>query len=108
MKSFKGTKGNWSIGNGGRCIVSTEKPKRRGYGEYDYDVDVEMAGGYLVCESVPTEHDAKLITAAPKMLQLLQEMDDFLRPSIKGEKCYIKTGGMYHERMKDLLQAILS
>lgn len=32
MKDFMGTKGNWSIGNGGHCIVSTEKPKRRGYG----------------------------------------------------------------------------
>lgn len=108
MKDFKGAKGNWSIGSGGHCIVSTERPKRRGYSEHDYNVDVEMAGGYLVCESVPTEHDAKLIAAAPEMLQLLQEMDGFLRPLVKGEKSYIKTGGMYHERMKELLNKILN
>ena len=48
MKSFKGTKGNWSICNGGRCIVFTEKLKRHRYDEYDYDVDVKMARDYLV------------------------------------------------------------
>lgn len=108
MKDFKGTAGSWSIGNGGRCIISTEKPKRRGYGEYDYDVDVEMAGGYLVCESVPTEHDAKLIAAAPEMLNLLKEMDEYLGPSFEGQINEIKTTSIFHARMKELLEMILS
>ena len=104
MKDFKGTKGNWSIGNGGHCIVSTERPKRRGYSEHDYNVDVEMAGGYLVCESVPTEHDAKLIAAAPEMLNLLKEMDEYLYPKFEGQINEIKTTSIFHARMKELLE----
>ncbi len=73
---------------------------------YTEDIkDTSIAGIWSIEEEGMA--NAKLIAAAPKILQLLQEMDDFLRPSIKGEKCYIKTGCMYHERMKDLLQAIL-
>ncbi len=108
MKNFKGTAGSWSIGNGGRCIISTEKPKRRGYSEHDYNVDVEMAGGYLVCESVPTEHDAKLIASAPEMLNLLKEMDEYLDPKFEGQINEIKTTSIFHARMKELLETILS
>lgn len=107
MKDFKGTKGNWSIGNGGRCIVSTERPKRRGYSEHDYNVDVEMAGGYLVCESVPTEHDAKLIAAAPEMLNLLKEMDEYLDPKFEGQINEIDSKSKFHAKIKDIIYNIL-
>lgn len=45
-----------------------------------------------MCESVPTENDAKLITAAPEMLNLLKEINE------------IKTTSMFHARMKELLE----
>lgn len=82
MKKFKRTKGSWIIGNGGHFIVSAEKLKCSGY----------------------SEHDAKLIAAAPEMLNLLKEMDEYLDPKFEGQINEIKTTSIFHARMKELLE----
>ena len=122
MKDFNGTKGEWewTIKDGNREIsLGTQKQKMISIHQKEYNnntdnsvvytediKDTSIAGIWSIEEEDIC--NAKLIAAAPEMLQLLQEMDGFLRPLVKGEKSYIKTGGMYHERMKELLETILS
>ena len=85
MKKFKRTKGSWIIGNGGHFIVSAEKLKCSGY----------------------SEHDAKLIAAAPEMLNLLKEMDEYLDPKFEGQINEIDSKSEFHARIKDIIYNIL-
>lgn len=69
------TKGNWSIGKTGRCVVSDTIPddmKNTSTGH----TEVEYYGGYLIGESIWREADAKLISAAPDMLEALKNLEN--------------------------------
>lgn len=65
------TKGNWSKGKGGWCIVTDDKSeidlKKR-----DTPDSVEYYGGALICESVK-DKDINIISASPELLEALQE-----------------------------------
>lgn len=65
------TGGNWSIGRNTGCVVSdvssTEEDKRTGHGDSEY------YGGVLICESIRTPEDAKLIALAPALLEAVKE-----------------------------------
>lgn len=62
------TNGNWSVGRHG-CVVSdtvaSTEDQRTGHGDSKY------YGGVLICESIRTPEDAKLIASAPTMLKML-------------------------------------
>lgn len=64
------TNGNWSVGRHG-CVVSdtvaSTEDQRTGHGDSEY------YGGVLICESVRTPEDAKLIAAAPVLLEAVKE-----------------------------------
>lgn len=68
------TKGNWKIGNNFSNVVTDKRTERPTYSESDYEREKEYYGGYIVCESIMTKEDAKLIVAAPDMLNALQEL----------------------------------
>lgn len=74
MEKFKGTKGKWKIGKTNGVVVSdnikqaTENDERTGHSESEY------YGGLLICESIRSEYDAKLIASAPELLKALKEM----------------------------------
>ena len=118
MEGFKGTIGEWKwtildekIGRGTQKMISIHQD---GYNHKldDRQPHTENEGKTSIAGIWGVEPEdianAKLIVAAPEMLKLLREMDGFLCPSIEGEKCYIETGYIYHARMKELLETILS
>lgn len=69
MAEFKGTKGKWLIVKAFGAIISkdVEQSKKEHY----TDGEIEYYGGLLVCESVRSNADAKLISAAPELLEAL-------------------------------------
>lgn len=69
-KSF--TPGNWSIGKQRDSVVSDQIPEdyKSGTGHDD----IEYYGGFLVAESCKLS-DAKLISAAPDMLDVLEQVE---------------------------------
>ncbi|MEE9408211.1 MAG: hypothetical protein V3V28_09065 [Polaribacter sp.] len=72
-RDFKGTPGEWRVGNNFSNIITDYKTERPTYTEESYESEKKYYGGYLVCESVSKKIDAKLIAAAPQMHQLLNE-----------------------------------
>lgn len=122
MKDFNGTKGEWewTIKDGNRKIsLGTQKQKmisihQSGYNHSldDRQVNTENENKTSIAGiwSVTKEDiaNAKLITAAPEMLNLLKEMDEYLDPKFEGQINEIKTTSMFHARMKELLETILS
>lgn len=74
MKEFKGTKGNWKIGNYTSTVVSDERVKNSNFPtppnpEYSTDEYKDEYGGYLICESIGNKGDAQLIAAARDLLE---------------------------------------
>ena len=76
MKEFKGTKGEWKIGNHTSTVVADERVKNSNFPtppnpEYSTDEYKDEYGGYLICESIGNKDDALLIAAAPELLDAL-------------------------------------
>ena len=118
MKPFKGTIGEWKwtildekIGRGTQKMISIHQD---GYNHKldDRQPHTENEGKTSIAGIWGVEPEdianAKLIVSAPEMLQLIREMDGFLSPSFEGEICDIKTGSIYHTRMKELINKILN
>ena len=117
MKDFKGTKGSWQwtildkeYGIRAKRMISIHQS---GYNHSlnDRQVNTEnedktsIAGIWSV-----TEEDianAKLITAAPEMLNLLKEMDEYLDPKFEGQINEIDSKSELHARIKDIIHNIL-
>lgn len=69
-------KENWSIGKPGGCVITDTPdglPKESGHSGQDAN---KYYGGSLVCESIWRKKDAALISAAPDMLEALQEIEN--------------------------------
>jgi hypothetical protein len=65
---------NWKIVKHKSCVVSDVKQINTNFPnppnpETSEDSDIEYYGGYLVCESIGNDKTAKLITAAPELLE---------------------------------------
>lgn len=61
------SKGKWSIGNCGSVVTDSTE----GFDVSTGHCDVEYYGGCLIAESILKPADAKLIAAAPEMLEAL-------------------------------------
>lgn len=72
MAEFKGTKGEWRLGKTGGCVVSDNDESLHISGAFGEEAK-EYYGGNLICESV-SNANAKLIAAAPELLEALNEM----------------------------------
>lgn len=89
MKEFKGTKGNWKIGNYTSTVIADERVKNSNFPtppnpEYSTDEYKDEYGGYLICESIGNKDDAQLIAAAPEMLKALQTIAEYWKTPQKG------------------------
>lgn len=69
MKEFRGTKGLFADGSQWRAVKFNETEYRCGCFEIHYSDD-----GECVAELVHNEHDARLIAAAPDLLEALQSL----------------------------------
>lgn len=66
--------GNWKRGKTGGCVVSdVQTLVGTGHDSVDY------YGGYLVAESIPTKEYVALISAAPELLECLEEAVESLQ-----------------------------
>lgn len=65
----KHSKGTWKVGRKGTVVTDSEDgfEGQSGYIDYDY------YGGVLIAESILKQEDAKLISAAPELLECLSE-----------------------------------
>jgi hypothetical protein len=68
----------WKIGKNSSCVVSNVAPKRYSYTTHDYETEKEYYGGYIIAESIPYEKMAKVIAAAPEMLEALVKIREWL------------------------------
>lgn len=93
-------KENWKVGNHKSTVVSdikqtnTNFPSPPNFRESSDD-EIEYYGGYLVCESIANEKQAKFISVAPKMYASLK-----IIVSKFGE--YSDVGKIAKEAIKDL------
>ncbi len=70
------TKENWTKGKTGGCVVTDTPdglPENSGHSGTEAH---EYYGGSLICESVYREKDVTLISAAPDMLEALQNLEN--------------------------------
>jgi len=74
-------KENWKIGNYPSVVVSDTKQKNTNFSSppnpvESEDTEIEYYGGYLVCESIGNENNAKLIAAAPEMYEIIKSLEN--------------------------------
>ena len=69
-------KENWSIGKTGGCVVTDNPAGLPKSGGFSGNYAVKYYGGNLVCESVWRKKDVALISAAPDMLEALQNLEN--------------------------------
>ena len=82
---FKGTKGEWKIGNYPTTIISnTDYHIHRGNNDKS---SIKHYGGRLICESVLDPQDAKLIAAAPDLLNALINLKNMYVEMINSGDC---------------------
>ena len=67
----------WSVGKHKSVVVSDTKQQNTNFPSppnptESSDEDLEYYGGYLVCESIGNDKNAKLISVAPELLEVLQ------------------------------------
>lgn len=72
-------KQTWKIGIHKSAVVSNTKVKNTNFPSppnpaESRDSDIGFYGGYLVCESIGNVEHARLIAAAPEMLEALEEV----------------------------------
>lgn len=76
MSAIKHTPGPWSVGPKGGCVVSVapiqDIPEGTGH------ADIEYYGGYLICESIWRNEDARLIAATPELLNAVRQQHDII------------------------------
>lgn len=69
------TKGNWEISHHGGAVVTDILPdKRAGYDLSDFESERKYYGGYIICESIMSIEDARLISAAPDMYDAIRQI----------------------------------
>jgi hypothetical protein len=70
------SKGNWTIGKtGGTVVTDIDEgfPANTGHSGKE---NTDYYGGNLICESILRIEDAKLIAAAPEMLEVLETIEN--------------------------------
>lgn len=58
------------------AILSDEKPVRETYSEKDFESEKQYYGGYIIAESIPDKKTAKILAAAPEMLEVLETIEN--------------------------------
>jgi hypothetical protein len=69
----------WSVGKHKSVVVSDTKQQNTNFPSppnptESSDEDLAYYGGYLVCESIGNDKNAKLIAAAPEMFEILKKI----------------------------------
>jgi len=68
------SKGTWKTGRPGTVVTNDGEgfPENSGHG------DLEYYGGYLIAESIIKPDDAKLMAAAPLLLEVCKKFDELI------------------------------
>lgn len=77
------TPGPWRVGKSGTVVANSP------IGTHCTVGDAAYYGGYLICESIATERNARLIAAAPDMYALItgpsdEDMREYIRRMVEG------------------------
>lgn len=67
---------NWKIGKNRMTVVTDSDDGLKESTGHSGKEAKKYYGGNLICESIYREKDAKLIAAAPKMLEALQNLEN--------------------------------
>lgn len=105
MTEFKGTKGDWHINriSGIATGIGVSKDVKGG-------IYTEMICEFFLPETDEDyynsriEADAKLIAAAPELLEVIQECDEYLKGNSKN---YIGNGSILHRKLKQAINKAL-
>ena len=101
MKEFRGTKGKWSYHVTG------------GKAEYYHNIQEGDWGKTIAlmydkhCSDDEIKANAQLIASAPELLELIQEMSDYLEPKHEGQINSINTTSTFHNQMRLLISKAL-
>jgi len=80
-KKFAKTPGTWTVGEGGGTVVSDHpNPDLHPQGRSDAFA-LEYYGGHLIAESIGSQEDARLMAAAPDLLEAVKAAQLSLRHS---------------------------
>ncbi|SIT25294.1 hypothetical protein [Achromobacter sp. MFA1 R4] len=79
----KHTPGNWTVGKTGGAVVSDQPlPNYSINGGHDH---VDYYGGHLIAESIWRAEDARLISAAPDLVEALEAEEEWRGREAAGE-----------------------
>ena len=68
---------NWKVGKNKMAVVTDSEEGFKESTGHAGEYAKKYYGGNLVCESIWREKDAHLIAAAPKMLEALQNLENY-------------------------------
>lgn len=82
-KVFDISEKKWSVGDFSACVIADGVSYVNDSNKDEYKDEVNFFGGYLVCDNIRSEEDARLIAAAPGLANNLLQSTEMLEALIE-------------------------